>query len=665
VMLTYDDRNLYAAFRCLDPAPAAIRAHLTDREDFWTDDHVNIHIDTFNDQRRNFSIGTNPFGVQMDGVANAGRGFDWSWDAIWDSAGRIHDWGYAVEMAIPFSQLAFQRADGPQVWGFDAWRVYPRDVQRFIGVVPQDRDDNCWQCQMVKIAGFAGATPGRDIEIAPTLTAVRTDARPDFPAGDFQRENEDTEFGVTGQWGLTSNFNLAGTWNPDFSQIEADALQLDINQPFALWYAERRPFFTEGADIFGSLKDAIYTRTLRDPVWGAKLTGKEGPHSVGAYLVRDELTNLIFPDVESSGGTSLDRESTAAAVRTKHDVGRDVTLGAMYTGREGDGYRNRLGGLDATVRLSSRDQIQIQALTTSTRYPDAVAADNAQPEGEFSGEFLAFEYDHEARNLGWWFDLEEVDAGFRADLGFIPRVGYRNAEGGVHHTWYNDADHWWNRLFAHAMYFYDEDLDGRPVDRAAQLQLVYNGPLQSYLGVTGLLRRQVYDGRDFDQTSCAVTTGLYPSGQLEIWLRTGFGDRIDYANTRPGERFYLGAETSLNLGRHLRLDLDYTYERLDVDLGRLYTAHVAELRAVYQFSVRAFFRAILQRVHYRREVERYLDEVDADSRHLFTQLLFSYKLNPRTVMFLGYSDNYLGNQDYGLTQADRSVFAKLGYAWGL
>jgi hypothetical protein len=181
VLLTNDGSNLYAAFRCYDDDPEALRAHLTDRESFWDDDHVNIHIDTFNDERRSFAFGANPHGVQMDAVATTNMGFDWGWDSIWDSEGKVYDWGYVVELAIPFSQLRFQRTSDAQVWGFDAWRVYPRDVSHFIGVIPQDPDNSCWQCQMVKIEGFQGVTPGRNIEIAPTITAGRSDVRSELP----------------------------------------------------------------------------------------------------------------------------------------------------------------------------------------------------------------------------------------------------------------------------------------------------------------------------------------------------------------------------------------------------------------------------------------------------------------------------------------------------
>jgi len=249
VFLSYDSKNLYAAFRCYDPDPSAIRAHLSDRDSHGGDDWVGLIFDTFNDQRRSFVFIVTAQGVQLD-LIETQSGDDAGWDGIWDCASELMDWGYCVEMVLPFSTLSFQRKKGFQVWGFDAVRSYPRDHTYHIGLFPRDRSDNCYLCQAVKIKGFEGVSPGRNLEVNPTLTAIRKDEREDFPQGGFKKEYQNTEFGVNTRWGITSNLTLNLTANPDFSQVEADARQLDINRPFALFYPEKRPFFTEGLDFF-------------------------------------------------------------------------------------------------------------------------------------------------------------------------------------------------------------------------------------------------------------------------------------------------------------------------------------------------------------------------------------------------------------------------------
>jgi hypothetical protein len=662
VLLTYDDENLYAAFRCYDPYPSAIRAHLTDREDFFGDDHVNIHIDTFNDERRSFTIGANPYGVQMDAISTLDFSFDWSWDTIFESDGQINSWGYVVELAVPFDQIRFQRAGGSQVWGFDAWRIYPRNVEYYIGVIPQDRNNNCFQCQMVKIEGFEGVSPGHNLELVPTLISVRTDARHDMPEGSLEKENQEAELGFTSKWGITPNLTLGGTLNPDFSQVEADALQLDINQPFALYYSEKRPFFTEGADFFSTLKRAVYTRTMRDPSYGLKLTGKEFENTLGGYVVRDNLTNLIFPSSQSSRSSSLTMESTSSVFRYKRDISNKYTLGALFTDREGQEYFNRMYGFDGNFLLTRTDQLQVQYLQSSTRYPKTTAAEYDQKTGAFGDRFIALEYDHDTRNIGWWLDYERAGSDFRADLGFIPRVGYSNVEGGVNYEWTAKPGTWWSSMRVGNELNYYEDMKGKPFDRQASFWFQYNGNMQSNLYTKWTRSRERYLDREFDLTSYRLQGGFWPAGNLEFYFWGRFGDRIDYANVRPGKRILLNPYVEYRPGKHLRLALDHAYERMDVYGGKLYTANISQLTVIYQLSVRTFVRSIIQYVDYRYNTGLYKFDIDHLYSHVFTQHLFSYKINPQTVLFLGYTDNAFGCSDYNLTRSDRTFFAKVGYA---
>jgi hypothetical protein len=159
--------------------------------------------------------------------------------------------------------------------------------------------------------------------------------------------------------------------------------------------------------------------------------------------------------------------------------------------------------------------------------------------------------------------------------------------------------------------------------------------------------------------------GILPTDDLQLYLLTLIGDRIDYANTRLGQRIRINPWLNYNLGKHLRISIDHAFERMTVQDARLFTANISQLTAVYQFNVRAFFRSILQYVHYDYNPSNYTFDIDSEYQGFFTQLLFSYKINARTVLFLGYSDNYLGSQDFNLTQADRTFFVKLGYAWEL
>jgi hypothetical protein len=664
VLLTYDQKNLYAAFRCYDPDPSAIRAHLRDRDSLGGDDWIALIFDTFNDQRRSFDFIVTPMGVQFDQI-EAQSGEDSGWDTIWDCASKITDWGYSVEIAIPFSSIRFQRKDGPQVWGFDAVRRYPREHAYHIGLFPRDRSNNCYLCQAVKIKGFEGASPGRNIEINPTLTGVLTDDRPDFPQGDMKKRDQEAEFGLTGRWGVTPNLTFNLTANPDFSQVEADALQLDINEPFALFYPERRPFFTEGADFFSALERIVYTRTMRDPSWGFKLTGKEGANTIGAYMVRDNITNLIFPGSQGSSSTSVDRGNTSSVVRYKRDLGSRYTFGLIATDREGKDYYNRVYGFDLDFRFTRTNQIQLLVLGSSTKYPQDVAGDFHQPSGSFHDRLISFEYDHSTRTWSWWADYEDAGRNFRADLGYYPRVGYRNAEGGVFYTWNAKPGSWWSLFRVGGEYHYFDEQDGKMLNRQASLWFSYSGTMQSYFYLQGSRTREAYNNTPFDLSFYQAEGGLWPASNLQLAAYTIFGDQVDYANTRLGNRFRINPWMTYNFGKHLRISFDHTYERMTVQNSHLYTANISGIVAVYQFNVRTFFRAIIQYVHYDYNPGNYTFPIDPKYRQFLPQLLFSYKINARTVLFLGYSADYYGSQDYGLTQSHRTFFVKLGYAWVL
>ncbi len=176
--IAYDRGHLYVAVRAHDPEPGKIRARLRDRDDAFDDDFVGVVLDTFDDQRRAFEFFVNPLGVQMDLSQNDVTGNeDQSWDALWDSAGRVTAEGYEAEMAIPFSSLRFPKSAAPQTWGIDALRIWPRDLRRRLGLNPQPRGANCYLCNEAKLAGLEGIAPGRNLELDPTATANATERR--------------------------------------------------------------------------------------------------------------------------------------------------------------------------------------------------------------------------------------------------------------------------------------------------------------------------------------------------------------------------------------------------------------------------------------------------------------------------------------------------------
>ena len=667
-LVTFDRSGFYIAFRCFDPKPEEIRAHLMDRDATDTliqDDHISIIIDAFNDERRGFQFRVNPLGAQADANFSEMEGYeDFSWDAIWDSAGKITNWGYAIEMAIPFNQLRFPRTAEKQTWGFSAERSWPRSVRHRMESHPRDRNRACLLCQFNKLSGFEGISPGRNLEFDPTLTASRTDAQDmaAFPSGGLEQGPIRAEPGITAKWGLTPNLILNATANPDFSQVEADVAQLDVNKRFALYYPEKRPFFLEGGDFFLTPIQAVFTRTVADPLWGTKLTGKAGRSALGFFAAQDRINNLIFPSNQGSASTSLDEDVTGGVLRYRYDVGKGSTLGFLYTGRAGGGYANHVGGADGFFRLSQSTSIGFQYLHSETEYPGSIALGFGQKQGMFGGDARYAEFRHLSRN--WWLfgSYQDVGRGFRADYGFMPRVDVRTFDANVFRLFWGDGKSWLTQLRFWLRGSHTTDHSGRMTDSRLALGGAYQGPLQSQVQAIGRLNREFYNGVTYDVSDIVLGLAVKPAGGMSFNLESTLAKAIDYNNNRPAEMLQIGPWMELGLGTHINLNVSHNLERLESSGLRTYTANLSQVRLIYNFNVRSFVRAIVQYRDVDRVPGSYIFPVDPHTKGVFTQFLFSYKINPQTVLFLGYSDNSLGLQGIDITRTDRTFFFKIGYA---
>jgi hypothetical protein len=678
-LLLYDQSHIYVAFRAMDPAPSRIRAHYADRDSAWHDDFVGIVLDTFNDRRRAFGFYSNPLGVQTDAIeTDTGEDFDPSWDAIWDSSGRVTPEGFIVEFAIPWSSLRFAKERGDKVFGFDLVRSYPREVTHHLGFFPRDRSRSCYLCQAEELVGFAGASPGLNLELDPTLTAGRRDEKSDLPEGATVNGDVETDLGLSARWGITPNLSLNGALNPDFSQVEADVAQLEVNERFALFYEEKRPFFMEGADYFTTPFRAVHTRVVADPSWGIKLTGKQGANALGLFVADDDNPGLLLPANQRSAILRLEDGVTSAVARWRRDVGKTSTIGLLASDRRGGAYRNTVYGADGLLRLSQYDTVQFQALRSATEYPESVSSDYGQPEGSFDGSAYYLSYAHNTRDWGIWAEHESISGTFRADLGFMPRVDVKATDALLRRRWWSDGSGWFNKIQIAIMGESIETRHGELTDQDIGVVLDYEGPRQLELHFHPTFRKEFYDriptddeaGKLYDSLDGGhFSFSMQPTGDLRIGLSGVWGGAIDYANARHADITRLGPELTYRLGRHLSLGLQHELERLRIASGRLYEANLSQSRIVYQFNRRAFLRAILQYLDLDRELSLYDPLVveqlglEASERQLFTQLLFSYKINPQTVFFLGYSDNRFADQAIDLTLRDRTLFFKLGYAW--
>jgi len=680
-LLLRDEKNLYIAFRALDPDPSRVRVHYTDRDAPFRNDLVGVVLDPFLDRRRGYLFAVNPVGVQMDARAQEGGegnvffnvsgapSEDGSWDELWYSAGVRTDSGYTTEIALPFKSLRYPRGGGPQTWGLLAFRQYPRDQRYRFQSSPLDRDDSCWFCQLGTIVLEEAPRPGLALELLPTLTGLilqeRAEENPDRPLETTER---DAELGLSGRWGITPNTSLNLALNPDFSQVEADAPQLTVNNRFALFYPERRPLFLEGADLFQTPIDVVYTRSIVDPSAVAKLTLREGDNGLGAFVAWDEPTLFILPYPEGSIPAGFDARNTTGVVRYRRDFGRGSSIGAIATTRQGDDYHNTVGGVDGVLRFSPTDVVTWQWLHSDTRYPASFSADFEQPDDAFGGSAWSIGYDHEARDWSWYASAGGISEGFRADAGYIPQVDQREGYAALARTFYGPPRGWWTRLTVYAEALRDENHDGDLLAQSLALGLEYSGPLQSSFTLRPSLDKEGFRGTVYDLAGVRTFFNIRPTGDFTCSLGIRYGDAVDYANERLGQRLRLQPGLTWNIGPHFYLQLDHEYETFDEPPGRLYTANLTNLRAIYQFGLRTFVRLVAQRIAVARDPSLYdvgegEEPVPAASRRLFGQFLFAYKVTPRTVIYAGVDGRSLATDAEDRFVAGRKAFVKLGYEW--
>src|SRR6185437_7848855 len=342
VYLGYDDKDIYFVFICFDDQPRRTRARLSRREDIFDDDTVEVMLDTFHDERRAYVFQANALGVQWDGTyAEQGQGdfgnFDSSWDTVWDSRGRLTPQGFVVLMAIPFKSLRFS-SDKEQSWGIILNRTIPRTSENTFWPEITRRVDGRLN-QEATLRGMEGISPGRNMQFIPygifrSFRAVDTrDPLPYFEAANQGR------FGLDSKFIVHDSLVLDVTANPDFSQVESDQPQITTNQRYEVFFPEKRPFFLENADYFSTPIDLVFTRRIEDPQLGTRLTGRQGPYSLGMFVVDDRGPGYDVAD----GDPSSHKDTYFGIARLKRDLARQSSVGAIFTDREFAGSFNRVG----------------------------------------------------------------------------------------------------------------------------------------------------------------------------------------------------------------------------------------------------------------------------------------------------------------------------------
>jgi uncharacterized protein DUF5916/cellulose/xylan binding protein with CBM9 domain len=618
VRAAYDSRYLYFAFRCLDAEPGRVRSTLSRRDNLWNDDWVGLSLDSVGNGQSSYDLFVNASGVQGDVLTTPSAGENSAPDFIWESAGRRTDTGYEVELRLPLTTFRF--VSGAEVrMGILFWRRVSRlGISASWPDVPAGRSFIERHAMMV----LRDLKRPLTLEAIPSLTYSRRQLRetPD----DFSKATSDPDVGLSVKYGLTSSATVEGTINPDFSQVESDAFQVEVNQRYPLFFSEKRPFFMEGMGTFemagvggdAVMRTAVDTRKIVDPLWGMKSTGSIGRVGFGVLAAGDEAPGRAFP---GEANPFLDQRKDFYIARSQLSLGRTSYVGALLTDTEFASGHNRVAGADVSVR-HAQHKATATFLATTTRAPDGASSKDGL------GGQVAYEYS--TKPFVFVTQLEHYDRGFQMDTAFMNQVGITQGWTYFGPSFYPDAKKlpWLKRInpFVFARYGEDRIQDGFSWIVVPAVRI--NFTRQGFLRLDTLFGEEPWAGHLFRISN----TRLMGQAQITPWLyfntSAGFGRSIFYDPVDP----YSGRQRTyfleLGLQPTARLNQSVTYDRVAFDRAsdgeRVYTVNVLNTRTTFQIDRHFSARAIVQ--------------YDSSRHRVLTDFLASYELMPGTVAYVGY-----------------------------
>ncbi len=696
VLLWHSATALYVGIRAYEPhgdPRTTVHATLADRDRISGDDNVQLLLDTFDDKHRAFVFGVNPLGIQGDGIRSEGSGagsaggtpgqLDLSSDFIYASSGHVTDYGYEVELRIPFSALRYP-SGAVQHWGVNVIRTVQHSGYTETWT-PVRRASASFLRQSGTLTGLEGLRRGRVLLLNPELTARATGAPAASPLDwRYQRAQD---LGGNVKLDVSSSLTLNGTVHPDFSQVEADAAQIATDPRFALFFAEKRPFFIDGIEQFDVPNRLVYTRRIAQPIGAAKLTGT---------LAGTDVALLVAEDSRSASMSGA-KAPVSMIARLRRDVsGGRATLGLVYTDREDGGDVNRVLGADARVLFRKLYFAQFQAVGSQTRHAGAT---RAAPLWEAI-------VDRTGRNYGFHYVLTGIDENFVAGSGFVARTGYVRPSISNRFTRYGAPgaalENFTTRINLDGYWSYRDFFRARSVleDHASiENNFTFRGGWQ--LTVTPLAATVAFDPaayagyavRGVRDTSAflvpgrqstlalrgAITTPQYQHFAASLTVQGG--SDVDFLETDLVQRRDATATLDWRPTRQLRVAASYLSSSLvrESDGARVARARIPRLKTEYQVSRPIFVRLVGQYDARSREAlldyrtgaplllgapGSYRAASATASNGLRVDGLFSYQPSPGTVVFLGYGNSLTEPDALALRQLRRvgdGFFAKFSY----
>jgi hypothetical protein len=402
VRVWYSPTAIWFGIRAFE-SHSPVHATLANRDRIANDDWVEILLDTFDDHRQALVFGVNPLGVQSDGTlsetqAGSRDTVDRSADFVYQSQGHVTDYGYEIEIRIPFKSIRYQPREA-QEWSLNIVRAVQHSGHQQTWT-PARRAAASFLAQSGTLTGLSDLHRDLVLDVNPEVTATINGA-PGAARWAYQRV--DPNVGGNIRWGITNNLTVTGTVRPDFSQVETDASQLVFDPRQALFFPEKRPFFLEGLEQFSTPSGLVYTRRLVQPVAAVKLTGKVSGFTIGALSGVDDRTY-------SASGRD---HPVYNILRARRDLGGASTLGLVYTDKIDGGDYNRVAGTDARIVFGQVYTARAQIAGSFTRSGGRT----------FAAPLWAATFDRTGREFGFTYSLGGIDPDFVASSGFISRAG--------------------------------------------------------------------------------------------------------------------------------------------------------------------------------------------------------------------------------------------------
>ena len=655
VYVAYDREHLYVAFNCLDSDPAGIKTSMCRRDGCDSDDWMAVVLDTFDDQQSGYLFVLNPSGIQGDGILNQDGNGNFDYDMIWQSAGKVNDKGFTAEMAIPFKSLRYPFKK-VLTMGFGAARVIVRKSEQ--AHFPEFNPDKGSMLAQFQRVTLADVKYERNYELLPAVTFSQNNLQRD---GSWLRDSRQFDFSLTGKLGITSDLTLDAAYNPDFSQVEADAGQIDVNLRSSLYYSEKRPFFLEGKESFDMaapmeqdpLYSVVYTRTIVDPLLGFKLTGKVGRRDmVSSIFALDEFPGQVAEeegDEERAG-----RNAAFTILRYKRALNKDSFLGGFYTGREFVGSFNRLLGADGRLRLTPASILEFHAFGSLSR-------DGSGSES-LGGSAVGVRYNYNTRKWYMEFGFNDISKDFRTDVGYVSRVGLTTLPWLVIHSIYPRSQ-FLQKIQPFYWGYLARDRFSGLYETCNVFVLRFSMPRQSQLRFDAILGNEVFADQRFTTNAWRIQGFTQLLNQLYLEASLRHGDKIYYDPDSPFQgkgtsfSFYLTFQPTEKLSDSVSVQFTDFFRKANGE--KIYDYTILRDRLTFQFNKYLFLRAIA-------EYNTYYKKLNVD-------LLASFTYIPGTVIYVGYGSayekltwqpderDYVPADDFLRTRG--SFFFKASYLW--